>query len=132
MKDFITKNKTMVIALVAIIMLAVVFFLFKDDIKALFSKKENPEEPKKENESTTIPVLKDVTGYTHGNVEIGKSVYANTDGVKVLFKADATTFRTKNKGEFVGVITGKTTLAGNAFYSLGNGLVVAQNKVIIK
>ncbi|OFY83639.1 MAG: hypothetical protein A3F72_15290 [Bacteroidetes bacterium RIFCSPLOWO2_12_FULL_35_15] len=134
MKDFLSKNKTLVISIVGILIVALLIYLFKDDIKALFSKKD--EEPKKDE---VVIIAKPPTqtnnsdsNNTYGNSEIGKSVYANSDGVKVLFKADATTYRTKNKGEFIGVITGYTTLAGSAFYSIGKGLVVAKNKVLIK
>lgn len=64
---------------------------------------------------------------------IGKSVYANQDGVKILYKADATTYRIKNKNEFVGVIAGTQTISGSVFYTLGDGgLVVAKSLVTIK
>jgi hypothetical protein len=142
MKNFFTKNKTVVIALTVITILLLLGYFFKDDIKSLFAKKEDPESDttsKKEKPSgsytppapTQKPAQVENTG-TYGNTEIGKKVYAIADGVKILFKSDASTYRTKNKGEFVGVITGNTTLAGSPFYSLGNGLVVAKNNVQIK
>lgn len=136
MKDIFSKHKTLIIALIIILIMVLLFFLFKDDIKALFSKKKDSEEteskPEKQVATDTAPQTNSDPSNTYGNVETGKKVYANADGVKVLFKANAGTFRTKNRNEFIGVITGNTTLGGSDFYSIGSGLVVAKNKVYIK
>lgn len=132
MKEFFTKNKTIIIAVIIILIMVLLFFLFKDDIKSLFAKKEDPSA--KEDPTTTdqTPVNTNTNTPVYGNTEIGKKVYANTDNVQILYKSNASLFRIKNKHDFVGVIQGVTTLAGNPFYSLGTGLVVAKNKVVIK
>lgn len=133
MKDFFTKNKTLVIAVIAILILAILIFLFKDNIKSLFSKEiDNAEATAAANKVNSTVTTFTQTTNTYGNSEIGKSVYAKVDGVKVLYKTDASTFRTKNKNAFVGVIAGNATLGGSPFYSIGKGLVVAKNKVYIK
>ena len=130
MKDFFAKNKTVVITVVVILILLMLFYVFKDDIKALFSKDESNSDVKVNTDTNT-------TTTSEPNIEttsvIGKSAYANQNAVAVLFKADASNYRTKSKDEFVGVIKGSTTLGGSAFYTLGTGdLVVSKNKVYTK
>lgn len=134
MKEFFTKNKTIIIAVIIILIMVLLFFLFKDDIKSLFAKKEDSNIKDDSTATDTTPVNTNTNTNTpvYGNSEIGKKVYANTDGVQILYKSNASLFRIKNKHDFVGVIQGVTTLAGNPFYSLGTGLVVAKNKVVIK
>lgn len=124
----------MIIAVIIILIMVLLFFLFKDDIKSLFAKKDDPSIKEDSTPNNSAPVTTNTNTNTpvYGNTEIGKKVYANTDGVQVLYKSNATLFRIKNKHDFVGVIQGVTTLAGNPFYSLGTGLVVAKNKVVIK
>ncbi len=132
MKNFFAKNKIVIITVVAILLIAILAYLFKDDIKSLFSKKANSEDIealKKEIEKKTdSPAPKEPSA----NTEIGKRAYANSESVKVLFKADASTFKVKNKNEFIGVVSGITTLAGSPFYVVGNGIVVAKSKVYLK
>ncbi|MDO9187125.1 MAG: hypothetical protein Q7W13_14015 [Bacteroidia bacterium] len=134
MKEFFSKNKTIIIAVIIILIMVLLFFLFKDDIKSLFAKKEDPsaKEDLTTTDSTPVNTNTNTNTPVYGNTEIGKKVYANTDGVQILYKSNASLFRIKNKHDFVGVIQGVTTLAGNPFYSLGTGLVVAKNKVVIK
>lgn len=134
MKEFFSKNKTMIIAVIIIIIMVLLFFLFKDDLKSLFAKKEdsNIKDDSTATDQTPVNTNTNTNTPLYGNTEIGKKVYANTDNVQVLYKSNASLFRIKNKHDFVGVITGITTLGGNSFYSLGTGLVVAKNKVIIK
>lgn len=52
---------------------------------------------------------------------IGKSAYANKDGVLVIDANTGATVRTKNKNEFIGIITGTKKLAGKDFYLVAGG-----------
>lgn len=132
MNDFLKKHKTVIITVVIVLVLLMLAYVFKDDIKALFSKNEPVDDLNKPNNSNdTNTATNNSTNTTQS--PIGKSAYANQNNVAILYKADATTNKTKNKDEFVGVINGSTKIAGADWYTLGNGaLVVAKNKVYIK
>lgn len=128
MKNFLNKHKTVIITVVIILVLLMLFYVFKDDIKALFSKNETLQDVAEPNNTNNTSNNNNTT-----ISPIGKSAYAKENSVAVLYKVDASTSKTKNKDEFVGVIKGATTLGGAEFYTLGTGsLVVAKNKVYIK
>ena len=129
MKNFLNKHKTVIITVVIILALLMLFYVFKDDIKALFSKNETLQDVAEPNNTNNTSNNTNNTTIS----PIGKSAYAKQNSVAVLYKVDASTSKTKNKDEFVGVINGTTTLGGAEFYTLGTGsLVVAKNKVYIK
>lgn len=132
MNDFLKKHKTVIITVVIVLVLLMLAYVFKDDIKALFSKSEPVEDLNKPNNSNdTTTATNNSTNTTQS--PIGKSAYANQNNVAILYKVDASTIKTKNKDEFVGVINGSTKIGGADWYTLGNGaLVVAKNKVYIK
>lgn len=136
MKNFLNKNKTVVITVVVILILLMLFYVFKDDIKALFSKNEPVEDltqPSNTGSNTGSATGTNTNTTTVTTSVIGKSAYANQNGVAVLNKNDGATLNTKNKDQFIGVIKGNATLGGSPFYTLGTGLmVVSKNKVYIK
>lgn len=110
----------------ALVAAASYYFLVYRPAHPKYDKKDDETEPK-----TDAQILADFlsgngnsssgNGTTPTYTVIGKKAYANKDGVKVVYVADGTVVRTKNKNELVGVIDGKKTLGGNPFYTLNGG-----------
>lgn len=61
------------------------------------------------------------TGGSTNTSVIGKSIYANKDGVLVVDVNTGNVVRTKNKNEFIGTIFGEKTLSGKSFYTVAGG-----------
>lgn len=114
-------------------------------LAAWYFLKYLPEHPKNKDEKTDEQKLIDMLaqqggatattgnsgGYTPpSNSVIGKKMYATQNAVRVLYVSDASTYRTKNINEFIGIVDGEKTLAGTKFYTFGGGaLAVAKNLV---
>lgn len=125
------KNKKIILIIVAAVILIAAFaawYYFKK-VKTPAATPATVTPPATTNTTTVTEGAPTSTVITEIS-PIGQAVFANTDGVVILYIVDATMQSKKNKGDFCGIVAGQTTLGGAKFYTLGDGgLVVGQDLV---
>lgn len=121
------STRAMIVSVIILFILIVTFyFIFLKNPYIEKSNIDNLEDKKTVNNTILNPTTSDKVFGSN----IGKSIYANSNGVKKLYKSSGQTYKTLTKNEFAGVVFGETTLGGSPFYETENGgMVIAKNLV---
>lgn len=95
------KNKKIIIV-AAILVVAILVYMFWPNIKAMFAKKEQPDMNNNANNSTTT--TNTTTTPTIKPIRVNDSVLAAKDLVKAFDEELNSVVRTYKKGEYIGVV----------------------------